>query len=133
MPLPIVALVTCLALTSGCQESATAPDQPVYREVVLAPGQGATISEASIRIQFDGVVSDNRCPVDVDCIQAGDAVVQISVSGEAGGGEYQLHTASPQFVRHGDLTITLVQLRPQPTSSGPIRPEDYRATLRVTR
>jgi hypothetical protein len=36
-------------------------------------------------------------------------------------------------VKHGDLTIELVQLSPYPFSSRTIQPDEYRATLRVTR
>jgi hypothetical protein len=47
--------------------------------------------------------------------------------------EYELHTGNMEPVRHGDLTIGLVALFPYPFGSGTIPPEDYRATLRVTR
>lgn len=36
-------------------------------------------------------------------------------------------------VSHDDLTITLVELMPYPFSSMPFSPDQYRATLRVTR
>jgi hypothetical protein len=132
MSVHAVALATCLALTSACQE-ATAPSGPVDREIVLAPEQTVDVDEASVRIRFDGVASDSRCPIDVNCIQAGDAVVLISVLENDESAQYDLHTASPQSVSHGDLTIALVRLLPQPTSTRPIQPDEYRATVRITR
>ena len=131
MSLPAVALATCLALASGCQE-ATAPPGAVDSEIVLAPEQTVVIEQTSLRIRFDGVGSDSRCPTDVNCIQAGDAVVQISVTDDRGTEHYELHTGSPQSANHGDFTITLVRLLPQPVSTRTIQPEEYRATLRVT-
>jgi hypothetical protein len=104
----------------------------VDREVVLAPGERASIEGVSLEVRFEGVTSDSRCPTDVDCIHAGDAVAQITVTGDDTA-TYDLHTASPQSVRHGDLTIALVALQPQPLSERRIAPEEYRATIRVTR
>jgi hypothetical protein len=60
--------------------------------------------------------------------------VQITVS--ANGGlprEYELRTGDMRPVQHGRLTIALLQLSPYPFSARPIQPEEYRATLKVTR
>lgn len=104
------------------------------QEIVLAPGQAAEVPTASLRIRMDSVVSDTRCPTDVTCIQAGDAVIQIFVTGHGGPADYQLHTTeTPTSVRHGELTIALVQLLPQPVSTRTIEAHEYRATLRVSR
>jgi hypothetical protein len=112
------------------------PTQPaaVNHDLVLAPGQAAEVPSASLRVRLDSVVSDSRCPADVTCIRAGDAVVQIFVSGHGGPADYQLHTTDPpRSVRHGDLTIALLQLLPQPISTRAIEAHEYRATLRVSR
>ena len=47
--------------------------------------------------------------------------------------DLELHTGSMAPVRYGSYTITLVQLQPYPFSSRTIRPDEYRATLKVTR
>ena len=79
-------------------------------------------------------MGDSRCPADAICIQGGDALVRIDVqSAAAGQGTYDLHTATMQPVRHGELTIALVNLSPYPFSSRPILPDDYRATFKITR
>lgn len=118
----------------ACDPSPTGPTVPLDREFVLQPGGAAAIEDSSVRVRFDGVLGDSRCPADVMCVWGGDAVVRIEVFQERGGmQEYDLHTGDMKPVQHGDLTIALVQLQPYPFSTGPIRPEDYRATLRVTR
>jgi hypothetical protein len=114
--------------------SPSQPEAGVNQEIVVAPGQTADVPNASLRIRLEGVISDTRCPTDVTCIHAGDAVIQIFVSGHGGSADHQLHTTNPPgSVRHGELTITLVQLAPQPVSTRTIEPHEYRATLRVSR
>ena len=119
---------------TACSASSPSAPTPVLREVVLAPGQAAAISEAAVAVRFDGVSGDSRCPADAFCIQGGDALVRIEVIPSSGTGQaYTLHTGDMRPVSHGDLTIALVQLAPYPFSTGPIDPADYRATLRVSR
>lgn len=107
---------------------------PLNRQFELAPGQTATVEGASIRVSFLRVLGDSRCPADALCIQGGDAIVQIEVRPDGGGVRpYDLHTGDMRPVKHDDLTIELVQLAPYPFSSRTIQPDEYRATLRVTR
>ena len=85
-------------------------------------------------IEFTGVSGDSRCPANAVCIQGGDAVVHIRVTG-GGTSTYELHTGddSRSTVVHGLYRIALMQLQPYPFSAQPIAPNDYRATLTVTR
>ncbi len=84
-------------------------------------------------ITFTGVEGDSRCPADAICIQGGDARVKIDVESDGSLHRYELHTGDMKPVEHEGLTITLVQLSPYPFSSTTINPEDYRATLTVSR
>lgn len=130
----VTALAFCLLTTTGClSESATAPRGPVNAEVTLAPGETASIEGAGLRLRFEGVTGDSRCPADAVCVLGGDAIVRIVVNPGSGERGYDLHTGSMAPVQHEDLTIALVRLEPYPFSSRTIRPEEYRATLRVTR
>jgi hypothetical protein len=127
-------VVLCLLAVTGCSEKAPTTPSPVAREVVLAPGQVAGISEAGISVRFDGVSGDSRCPADAICIQGGDALVKIVVIPNRGSEQaYALHTGDMRPVSHADLTISLVELTPYPFSARPIQPGDYRATLKVAR
>ena len=86
-----------------------------------------------MRIRFGGVTGDSRCPIDVFCVTGGDAIVEIAVRSRSGPEiRYDLHTGDLRPVQHRTLTITLVQLAPDPFSTQTIPPEAYRATLRVT-
>jgi hypothetical protein len=125
--------VFCLLAVTACSKSPAAPS-PVSREVVLAPGQTAGVTEAGITLRFDGVSGDSRCPIDAICIQGGDALVEIAVLPTRGNSQaYALHTGDMRPVAYEDLTIALVELSPYPFSARSIQPSDYRATLRVTR
>lgn len=128
-------LILLLTTVAGCvSNSPAAPGGPVNAQVVLAPGQIAQIESTSLRLRFQGVMGDSRCPADAFCIQAGDAVVRIDViPSRRPSTTYDLHTGSTRAIRHEDVTIALVELSPYPFISRPIVPNDYRATLRVTR
>ena len=124
------ALLSAMCLI-GCAGSTIAPRVPVDRQVTLTPGQSVTIGD-SIEIRFVGVQGDSRCPADAMCIQGGDAVVRVQVTRDRETHDIDLHTGNMQPATTGDVTVTLVELSPYPFSSRTIRPDEYRATLRVT-
>ena len=128
-----VVLLTLLTL-SACSDKGPAAPSPVAKEVTLAPGQTASVDEASISIRFEGVSGDSRCPGDAICITGGDAQVKIDVIPSRGEQTpYTLHTGDMRPVSHGDLTIGLVELSPYPFVTRPINPADYRVKLSIKR
>lgn len=120
-------LVTMFA----CDESMNGPTVPIDKEFVLAPGESSVVDEISVR--FVGVVSDSRCPSDVNCVWQGDAQVQILVTTSRRTQEYELHTSDMKPVAHDGFTIHLVQLQPYPISVQKIQSDEYRVTLKVTK
>lgn len=129
----VVAVMVSAGLLVGCDESFTGPTYPLDSRFTLAPGELAGIERAGVRVRFNGVEGDSRCPADAVCVWGGDARVLVSVLSADGRADYELHTGDMQPVRHGSLTIALEELAPYPFSSSAIDPGDYRATLRVTR
>lgn len=125
-------VLIAVGLTACTADTPTTPS-PVDVRVVLAQGEVVDIAAAEIRIRFQGVLGDSRCPADVVCIQGGDAIVRIDVISGAATSTHDLHTGDMKPVRHGDLTIALENLSPYPFSSRTIAPGEYRATLWVTR
>lgn len=126
-------IIACLILTAGCDESLTGPTVPLNREFPLAPGQSAVIGDAPLSVRFNGVTGDSRCPADVVCVQGGDAVVHVTARSSRGAREVELHTGDLRPATHDGYTIALVELQPYPFSTRTIAPDEYRATLRVTR
>ena len=130
------ALAVCLLVVTGCDEkSPTGPSVSFNQQVTLAPGQAASVDGADVHLQFVGVTGDSRCPADAICIQGGDALVHVRASGGSSATTYELHTgnASLASATFGSVRFSLVQLQPYPFSSRTIAPDDYRATLEVTR
>ena len=129
-----VVLVFAMLALVACDESPTAPTVGLNQEFVLAPGEVAKVADTGLGIRFLGVRGDSRCPADAVCILGGDAIVRIEVLSFGGGRhEYDLHTGGLRPVVHEGFTIALVKLEPYPFSSQTVQPNEYRATLRVTR
>jgi hypothetical protein len=126
--------IVAVAVTRCGGDGPTAPPVPVDARIVLARGETASVPAAGLTIRFDGVIGDSRCPADVVCIQGGDAIVRIEVIPDRGSpATFELHTGDMKPVRYVALTIALETLVPYPFSSRTIDPDEYRATLRVTR
>ncbi|MCX6169482.1 MAG: hypothetical protein NTX65_09085 [Ignavibacteriales bacterium] len=88
----------------------------------------------SIKIRFDGVTADSRCPIDAVCIWAGDGEVNLNVSSNNSSKKYSLHTGlEPREIITGGYMIQLVNLMPAQRTSLRIRQEDYNIELRVTK
>ena len=124
----------CLFAVTGCfLESPTEPG-PINRQVTLAPGQSDTIRGTDLSVRFNGVTGDNRCPADALCVLGGSATVKVELrNGSGSPREVTFETGDLKPVEHDSFTLELVQLLPYPFSATPIRHEDYRATIRVTR
>lgn len=108
---------------SGLAPSAAVPvlgtDVPVpVTRTVEYPAEG-------LRVGFERVVNDGRCPPDVDCVWEGDATVRIVLSGQGAAPAIpvELHTSarSPHVVEDAGVSVELVRLN----ESGDL------ATLRV--
>ena len=134
--LPLIVSGVVLLFVAGCDGSSLAgPRVPLDSEFTLAPLETAVVEGTDARVQFVDVTGDSRCPADAICIQGGDAVVRVRVSGDGPARDHELHTgdASRAEATHRDLRIALVALQPYPFSSRPIAPADYRATFVVRR
>jgi hypothetical protein len=129
---------TLLLLSSfvaiGCGAAVVGPANPLETPFTLRVGEATAITGTGLIIEFTGVSGDSRCPADAICIQGGDAIVHVRVSGD-GSAVYELHTGdtTKATAAHARYLISLVELQPYPFSSSPIAPGDYRATLAVKR
>lgn len=132
----LMAALMCVLVATACDEQTpSGPTVPLDAQFTLSPGESATVQGTSLRITFAGVTGDSRCPGDAFCIQGGDALVHIRAARGGNVAEYDLHTgdASRASVTHAGYRIALAELQPYPFSSRTIEPQDYRATLQVSR
>ena len=131
-----VGVLLCLLFATACDEqNPIDPPVPLDRPFVLAPGEVASIEGTALRVRFEEVASDSRCPIDVFCVQAGEAVVVIRVFDESGSSRYELHTSDRdrRQTTHRNLTIEVIELQPHPSSGRRTDPSEYRATFKTTR
>lgn len=105
----------------------------------LRVGQLAKLGAEPLRILFDGVEADSRCPRGVECVWAGDAAaaLRLTLAGEAPL-DTTLHThegavGGPREVAYGGYIVTLLDVEPYPVYEKTIAPADYAVLLRVTR
>jgi len=129
--------VGVLVLLASCSTSPTTPRAVSLGDrFTLAPGQTAQVEGTGLRLTFESVTADSRCPVDVTCVWEGDAVVVVSLRpAPAGAAQHDLHTAGryPSEAQEGDYRVRLVDLAPAPREGRSPGPGDYRATFVVTR
>jgi hypothetical protein len=123
----------CLLSVTACEGSPTGPTTSLNTEFTLAPTEAMRIAGTSLTVRFNRVSGDSRCPADALCIQGGSANVRITALSDGSAQDHALETGDLEPVQHEGFTITLVQLAPYPFSSRTIPPEEYRATLKVTR
>ena len=104
------------------------------QDFAIAVGASASISKTDLVVHFDRVVNDSRCPSDVQCVTAGDATVVVTAAGGGTGSRnYELHTDDgAREAMHGSFRLTLISLKPAPTSTRPVPAGAYVLTLRVS-
>ena len=127
-----------LVLMTGvaCGAALVAPTSSKLEErVTLKIGQSALIEGEALRVEFVEVLEDSRCPVGVTCVWEGDAIARFIVEKNKERAELDLHT-HPTLTgegTHAGYIVRLVELAPVPQSDRPIQPEDYVATIVVTK
>jgi hypothetical protein len=124
--LPVVILLAAACATP------TQPDRvPTGQTFDLRVGESVLTTD-NLRIRFDTVRSDSRCPIDALCVRAGEAVIALTLSrpGEAAVGR-ELDTTAARSTTYQSFSIMLSSLQPHPRSGRSIQPGDYIATLLV--
>ena len=145
-----IVLFPVAALLFACQMTPSEPfiaDQGV--EFVLAPGESATIKDTGLAINLISVLSDERCPSEVECVASGP--VQISLAAQKENGistnlmmqtftdndgrspAMEFEGITDRTVYEGDL-IRIAGVLPYPEDlSTSIRHNDYRVSFVVTK
>ena len=106
------------------------------QEFELGPGQSVLVGSEPLKITFEAVTADSRCPPEVQCVWAGDAVAKIhAATGTQAAVTYELHTNGgfATQVNHGAYRIRLNAVAPGPREGVNIDPAAYVITLLVTK
>jgi hypothetical protein len=126
-------LLVVLLLGVGCS-SPTQPDRvPKGKPFDLRIGESALTTD-DVRIRFDTVRSDSRCPMDAICVRAGEAVIALTLSrvGEIPVGRELDTTPARSSTTYLNFAITLSSLQPYPRTDRRIQPGDYVGAFIVT-
>lgn len=147
-----VATWRCALVLSGgvvmlsCAASSTRPTEPAVISKPIAFNSPFTlrVGESAYspdigRFQLREVRDDSRCPADVTCVWAGDAVVTVMlrpVSSRTRKTTWKLSTSKPLvwFDEYsGSFWLELLELAPAPHSGTAIAEGDYEATFKLGR
>ena len=125
--------LTLICVSAGCATVDTAVVANPGAAFSLPLGKTATVSGTAFRITFNRVTEDSRCPVDVTCIWAGDAKIELIVSRTSAPADYRVISLTPpnNEATAGDLKIRFVSLAPAPRQSEPGPSRAYIAQLIV--
>ncbi len=131
---PAVRLLLTVAvglLQLACEAGPGSPsDVALGAEFTLAPGESALAGDDGLRVSFESVTEDSRCPMDAICVWAGRVVVDVT----AGRGETRHFALSPGDAADVDgFRLRLVRVEPYPSAAEPILASAYRATFVVDR
>lgn len=122
-----------VALCVGCVGAATEPN--VGEEFTLRVGEYAVVTDANLFVGFVGVDGDSRCPLQVQCVWAGDAAVVVETAPlpDPWAAPHQsdtLHTTlEPRSVQLGSVELVLIAVTPYPETPGSIEQNQYAVTF----
>jgi hypothetical protein len=103
-------------------------------EFTIKFGQPVEVKDANLRITFTAVEEDSRCPVDVVCVWAGNAKLNLEVKGSKKKfvSAPVNTTSEPREIVFKGYKVKLLGVSPQRKAGTPVLPADYQATLVVS-
>ena len=124
-------------LVAACTRAPLSATQSVALgdSFAIKVGQSVMFAGEGLELAFETVVSDSRCPRGVQCIRAGEATIRIAVekAPNARASFELLTTPSRNEATYSPYSIRLLGVNPYPDAGRRIQPEEYEATLVVTR
>jgi hypothetical protein len=86
-------------------------------------------------IKFVSMLNDSRCPVNVTCVTAGNAKIQVKISGRRSGSKlFEFNsTMGPKGDQFEGYAITLIRLSPERATDNRRIPIRYTAEFSVVR
>jgi hypothetical protein len=128
--LMLLALPLILTACGSSQISAT-----LGTEFTIPAGKTAVISGESLKIKFVEVTGDSRCATGLQCIRAGDAQCLMLIYKGDSQTSLTLIQEGSNAVNSMDFNVYNAQFRlePYPEKDKPIKPEDYKLIMTVTK
>ncbi len=136
----IAAAATIAASLAWTACSTAGPARSIHVEsgesFSLVTGESVQTRNATLRVGFEGVTADSRCPKGEQCVWAGDATVRIWLQRGSGPRQMlELHTmaGAAQAASAADHVVRLIRLDPYPIAGRAVAQRDYVATLMLGR
>lgn len=128
----VVPALLLAAVAAGCGGLNPA----LGEKFTLKTGQSAVIEGEDLKIRFDAVESDSRCPSDVVCVRAGEAVIKVTATQTGQSSALTMVeeglTSGLNVVDYKNYHIEF-RLTPYPVSTVELKQGDYRLELKVTK
>lgn len=135
-------ILAAMFILGGAQAASAQVDGPYDKDpttneqsVTLGINKSKKVIDRRVTVTLLAVLEDSRCPKDVDCIQAGNARVRISLrKGTEASKTFDLDLNPGQkSVIFEYWKFTLSALTPYPETAAPIKRNKYMATLTFSR
>jgi hypothetical protein len=130
------ALTVALLLLRACDSGASPTEGSVPgtfgKPVTLKVGETASFEGGSVELGFDSVTEDSRCPVDVQCIQAGWATLQTTL--RKAGSSQALEVTGPErpAATAAGISVKVISVEPVMRSNVRIDRRGYVVAFEVT-
>jgi hypothetical protein len=134
MKLAIFPLLFVMTATTVLAGPATDVKQvPLNQEFEIKVGEKVLVE--GLRLSFEAVTEDSRCPVDVTCVWAGNAKVLLKLSRlRRRPAQLKLNTGlEPRHLPYDGFDVKLIGISPSRKKAERIKRGDYVARLVVTR
>jgi len=87
-----------------------------------------------LTLKFDDLLEESRCPIDANCIWAGNAKIKMYIKNGNIGKNFELNTgAGVTHNVYDKYDFRLQELTPYPASTIPLNKYSYEATIVITR
>lgn len=116
-------LAFVVALGTACNSPTGVDELPTT--VSLSVGNSVSLVQQGVTLRFDSVVTDNRCPMGVFCIVAGQAILSFSLTGTNAPPSGRLLLASDRPDSTLGVVLSAEEVTPFPRTDQP--PPDRRA------
>lgn len=126
-------MLSVLLLLTNVAQAGGRKDVSLNQEFALKVGQSALIRPGGLKVTFESVLEDSRCPEGVDCIWSGNARITVGLSGAGGKPtRVELNTdVEPRQQSYLDYEVKLMGLAPRPKEGHKVDENSYNVTLLV--
>ncbi|MBC7938212.1 MAG: hypothetical protein H7Z19_00370 [Chitinophagaceae bacterium] len=129
-----------IALLTWCACSLAGPAWQAGNEsgktFSLRAGESVDAGDGDLRVGFEGVYADSRCPKREQCVRAGEATATVWFqrgSGPRQSRELRTAPGAAPAASAFDHVLRLMRLDPYPITGRQLAPGDYVATLTLSR